>query len=259
MTGRLSDELPRSDARRIGRHRARALMCVVALAHRAHPDWRLVVAANRDEFHARPSAPLDRWTDADDVLAGRDLLSGGSWIGVSEAGRFAVVTNVAGHPRGGGAPSRGALVADYLRCGALPDDDGLDAYGGFSLITIGPVADYRTNQPRPLRHILSSGVHGISNGPLDPPSLRTRAVTMALDTWLSAPQPVGHLLDLLVDETPAPEGERPVFIRDAVYGTRCSTVIAIDHAGDGIIVEQRFHPDGTADGVTRLAFRWPTN
>ena len=84
VTGRLSDELPRSDARRIGRHRARALMCVVALAHRAHPDWRLVVAANRDEFHARPSAPLDRWTDADDVLAGRDLLSGGSWIGVSE-------------------------------------------------------------------------------------------------------------------------------------------------------------------------------
>ena len=89
-------------------------MCVVALALAADPRWPLVVVGNRDEFHARPAAPLARWDDAPHILAGRDLMSGGGWIGVSEEGRFAVLTNVAGHPRGPNAPTRGALVADYL-------------------------------------------------------------------------------------------------------------------------------------------------
>ena len=93
-------------------------MCVVAIALDAHPRWRLVVAGNRDEFHARASAPLARWGDAPHVIGGRDLVSGGGWIGVSEEGRFAVVTNVAGYPRGEGAPSRGAITRPPSRLGA---------------------------------------------------------------------------------------------------------------------------------------------
>lgn len=231
-------------------------MCVVALAFAAHPRWRLVVAGNRDEFHARASAPLARWDDAPHVIGGRDLVSGGSWMGVSEEGRFAVVTNVAGHPRGEGAPSRGALVADYLRDGTLPPDPALAGFGGFSLMTIDANAEFRTNQPDVAHHPLAPGLHGISNGPLDPPWPRTRTLTAALGSWLTAAAPLDDLLRLLGDEESAATGERPVFIRDSVYGTRCSTVIAIDENGAGTIVERRFGPGGVPEGETRLAFTW---
>ncbi|WBH15349.1 NRDE family protein [Sphingomonas radiodurans] len=229
-------------------------MCVVALALAAHPKWQLVVAGNRDEFHTRAAAPLARWTDAPHVLSGRDLVSGGGWIGVSDARRFAVVTNVAGYPRDGDAPSRGALVADYLRDGSLPADDMLGAFGGFSLLTIGDDASFRTNRPAIERRPLAPGLHGIANGPLDPPSPRTRTLTMALAEWIASTRPASAVLDLLADEAPA--GERPVFIRDGVYGTRCSTVIAVDTAGNGMIVERRFGPAGVPDGETRLDFSW---
>lgn len=231
-------------------------MCVVALAWAAHPRWRLVVAGNRDEFHARAALPLDRWDDAPHVIAGRDVVSGGGWIGVSDAGRFAVVTNVAGHPRGEASPSRGALVADFLRDGSVPGDDALPAFGGFSLMTIGPDAAFRTNQPRAEHRPLAPGLHGISNGPLDPPSPRTRTLTAALDAWLTADRPMAALLDLLGDEEPAVTGERPVFIRDPVYGTRCSTVITVDRDGAGTIIERRFGPSGGPDGETKLGFTW---
>ena len=231
-------------------------MCVVALAIAADPRWRLVVAGNRDEFHARPSAPLARWEDAPHVLGGRDLVSGGGWIGVSDRRRFAVVTNVAGYPRGSDAPSRGALVADYLRDGTLPPNHSLDAYGGFSLLTLHDHAAFRTNRPATAHHPLAPGLHGISNGPLDPPWPRTRTLTAALGDWIAADRPIGALLDLLRDEIPAEPGERAVFIRDAVYGTRCSTVVAIDADGAGVIVERRFGPSGVPDGETRLDFTW---
>ncbi len=231
-------------------------MCVVALALDASPEWRLVVAGNRDEFHARASAPLDHWADAPHVIAGRDLVSGGGWIGVSEEGRFAVVTNVAGYPRGETAPSRGALVADYLRDGTLPPDETLGDFGGFSLMTIGTDAAFRTNQPTPDHRPLTSGLHGISNGPLDPPWPRTRTLTAALGDWLSAGEPIETLLDLLADEAPVVPGERGVFIRDRVYGTRCSTVIAIAHDGAGTIIERRFGPSAVTEGERRFTFSW---
>ncbi|QNE33438.1 NRDE family protein [Sphingomonas sp. NBWT7] len=232
-------------------------MCVVALAIDADPRWPLIVVGNRDEFHSRASAPLAWWDDAPGMLAGRDLVSGGTWMGVSSAGRFAVVTNVAGYPRGADAPSRGALVADYLRDGSLPRDETLAAFGGFSLITVGGAATFRTNQPATRIQPLAPGLHGIANGPLDPPSPRTRLLRASLGGWLAAAGPVETLLDLLADETPAVGGERPVFIRDTVYGTRCSTIVAVDAAGCGIMIERRFGPGGAAQGDTRLAFDWP--
>lgn len=232
-------------------------MCVVALAWAASPRWQLVVAGNRDEFHARASAPLARWDDTPHVLGGRDLVSGGGWIGISEQGRFAVVTNVAGFPRGDASPSRGVLVADYLQVGALPDDTALDAFGGFSLMTIGNDAEYRTNRPSHVHQPLAPGLHGISNGPLDPPWPRTRTLTQALGAWLQTGTSPDELLDLLADETVAVTGERPVFIRDAVYGTRCSTVIAIADDGAGVVIERRFAPSGAQEGDTQLAFAWP--
>ena len=115
-------------------------MCVVALALNAHPKWSIILAGNRDEHHARASAPLAQWEGADShIIAGRDLVSGGTWLGVSTTGRLAVVTNI----RTGALPdpdkrSRGDLVADYLRGAPLPPLDALDDYNPFSLLTLGP-------------------------------------------------------------------------------------------------------------------------
>src|SRR5438093_10047665 len=115
-------------------------MCILALAWQAHPRWHLVVAGNRDELHARPSAPLARWDQPEHVIAGRDLKSGGTWLGVSEQGRMAVVTNLRGY--GNPEPdraSRGALVTDVLSGdGRYADPSGakLSDFNPFNLILV---------------------------------------------------------------------------------------------------------------------------
>lgn len=232
-------------------------MCVVAVAWNAHPKWRLVAAGNRDEYHARESTPLDAWNDGSGIIAGRDLVSGGSWMGVSESGRFAVVTNI--RDANGPDPaklSRGALVADWLAQGRLPDD--LDRFSPFNLIvTGGSSADYLSNRPGPLRQSLDSGVHGLSNAIPDEHWPRKDLLMRAMAAWLEiASDHPEQLLDLLCDETTPDRDAQPVFIRSPVYGTRCSTVIALDHSGQGHIIERRFGADGSALGDVKAAFVW---
>lgn len=239
-------------------------MCVAAMAWAAHSRWQLVVAANRDEFHARPTAPLHHWDDG--TIAGRDLEAGGTWLGLNEAGRFALVTNfrLPGFPRPGLA-SRGALVLDWLA--DRPDANGT-ALNPFHVLRVGcSAAGHVSNHPAPAASALEPGLHGVSNGRFDQPWLKTQRLTAALGDWLARgevdPAP---LFTALADETPLPpEGDSegpeapfsPVFIRNPVYGTRCSTVVLIDAAGAGTIIERRFGPDGTASGETTLAFAWP--
>lgn len=232
-------------------------MCVVALAWAAHPKWRLVVAGNRDEYHARASAPLARWSDAPDLLAGRDLVSGGTWMGVSETGRFAVVTNIR-NPEGPdpAKASRGALVSDWLATGELPE--ALDAFNPFNLI----VADrngvqYLANRPQEVRDPLLPGIHGLSNAIADEHWPRKERLNDALAGWLNgaAEQPA-QLLESLADQILPDRDAHPIFIDSPVYGTRCSTVIAIDHEGRGQIIERRFDADGSPTGENRKDFNW---
>ncbi len=232
-------------------------MCVVALAWKAHPRWQLVLIGNRDEFHERPSAPLGPWDDAPHVLAGRDLRSGGSWLGVSEEGRLAVVTNV----RGFGDPqpdraSRGALVSGFLESGALPSG-APDAYNSFNLCLIDQSgARFHTNRPAVRQSTIRPGLHGLSNGTLDEAWPRRDRLMAGLDDWLAGEaaeaSPLLNALrdEALCDDTPA------IFIKDAVYGTRCSSVVLIDRQGKGQIHEHRFWPDGAAAGYTWLMFQW---
>lgn len=231
-------------------------MCVVAMAWKAHPQWTLVLAGNRDEFHARPTAPLGR---RGAVIGGQDLLSGGMWLGVSEAGRFAVVTNVAGGGPDPSRRSRGALVADWLEQGSLPDDP--DAFNPYSLIAGDMRAVERlTNRPAAQRHPLSHGLHSVSNGMGDEPWPRRERLEAGLRCWLEAEgetQAEG-LFGLLMDESAVDaSGQRPVFIRSQDYGTRASSVILIDAAGQGRMMERRFGPEGAPQGQTEIAFRWP--
>jgi uncharacterized protein with NRDE domain len=247
-------------------------MCVLALAWAAHPRWRLVLAGNRDEQHARPAAPLRRWRDPPHVLAGQDLLSGGTWLGVSEQGRLAVVTNLRGFGAPDpAAPSRGVLLRDLLAGeGPYADPAALDVmdFNPLSLITlVAGEAVFWSNRPAPERRALTPGVHGLSNGGLDEPWPKTVRIKALMADWLAgaADRPEALLEGLGEETLPAAlltEGARwpqsPIFIRNPVYGTRSGTVVAIDRDGRGVIVERRFDAAGANTGETALRFTWPS-
>jgi len=243
-------------------------MCIAALAWDAHPRWKLVALANRDEFHARPASPLARWTDQPGLIAGRDLQSGGTWLGVREgdSARFVLVTNhrAEGFPQPD-RPSRGALVTDLLH-GANPQTMPLTAYNPFNLFAASPDALWLlTNHPEQ-RVALPPGLHGLSNGPFAPPWPKTRSLTSALQCWLDTDaEATEPLFTALADETlpPAIPGESgpespfsAVFIRNPLYGTRCSTLVLIDHHGAGTIIERRFDSTGAVSGEAQIDFRW---
>lgn len=242
-------------------------MCVAAVAWNAHPDWLLVCAGNRDEFHARPAAPLCRWPDGSGIIAGTDLTGGGTWLGLTEAGRFALVTNYR-VPEGPqpGCPSRGKLVTDLLT-GSVPRN--MEAMNPFNLVLVeNGTASFLTNFPRLDKRALSPGMHGLSNGGFDVPWPKTREVQAAIEQWMAAgDDDFSSLLDALRNERPGPAPAdpehgpetrfAPVFIRDSVYGTRCSTVIAIGRDGSGRIVERSYSEDGVATGEQAINFTWP--
>ena len=249
-------------------------MCVLALAFEQHPRWRLVAAGNRDELHARPAAPLHRWNEPGHVLAGQDLQSGGTWMGVSEEGRLAVVTNLRGFgPPAVDSPSRGLLLRDLLaREGrfARPSDADLEPFNPFNLIAlVDGELWFASNRPAVDRRALPAGLYGLSNGPLDAPWPKTERLKAHLGDWIAAGTAAPEaLLETLRDHEPpavqagppsdAPEPpQTPIFVRNPVYGTRCSTVVAIGHDGHGVIVERRYDSEGRMSGETSLGFTWP--
>lgn len=229
-------------------------MCVAAIAWHAHPRWRLVAIANRDEYHARAAAPLSLWENG--ILAGRDLEAGGTWLGVAKD-RFALVTNrrAAGYPQPGMA-SRGALVTGWL----LGEDAGdVAAMNPFNLFTAGPEgATLSTNFPAPEKRPLAPGIHSLSNGGLDEHWHKEARFEAALREWLSSKSELDALFEPLTDLTPDPaqpsEFLTAPFVLNPGYGTRCSTVVAVDHAGRGQIIERRFDPAGSVTSETSLAF-----
>ena len=250
-------------------------MCLIAFAWNVHPRWRLVLVGNRDEFHARPSAGLARWEDAP-IIAGRDLRAGGTWLGVTPAGRCAVVTNVRAPQVVPGTRSRGALARDYLAGTDSADAhaakllDEAATYGAFNLLLFDADSAWLVgNHPRPHRRPLDAGVHALSNAALDTPWPKVCALDAHLRAWLAAGgvDPL-TLLELLRDEHVAADAElpdtgigiererwlAPAFVRGREYGTRASTVVAIAHDGRGLIVEHRFAADGMVDGHTCVEF-----
>ncbi|MBK6601151.1 MAG: NRDE family protein [Betaproteobacteria bacterium] len=250
-------------------------MCLALVALRTHPHYPLVVAANRDEFHRRPAAAAGWWPEG--WLAGRDLQAGGTWLGVTPAGRWALVTNVREpgrhDPR---APSRGTLVPRFLAhdgdaaSGVAAAVDSAAAGNGFNLIGgVGATAVWGSNRaPEP--RTLVPGIHGLSNAQLDTPWPKLRRSTAAVQQWCaSGDDSLDTLLALLDDRERAPNDELPAtgipvewerrlsapFIVGDDYGTRCSTVFALDHDRTLEFVERSFATDGTPTGDVRLRFR----
>lgn len=242
-------------------------MCIAVVAYNAHPRWRLVLAANRDEYHARPAASLARWDDGSGIIAGRDLVSGGTWAGLAP-GRLVLVTNyrVPGYPEPH-RPSRGALVTALLT-GADPETADLAPYNPCNLFVATPdVLWFLGNHPQTRRLRLAPGLHGLSNGDFARPWAKTRQLEADVARWLAGPaDDTQALFAALAAETPRSVQSRwdphageveprlsPVFIRDASYGTRCSTVLMLDAEGKGVITERGFAPDGSVSGEVSLA------
>lgn len=259
-------------------------MCLLVLAWNTHPRYRLLVAANRDEYHDRPSAPLGPWPAPAEVLAGQDLRAGGTWVGIDRRRRFGIVTNFRDLVRAPvHAPSRGGLIPRYLAAAASPGDylatleHEAGSYGGFNLLLAdGDSLWYGSNRGVPFARALSSGIHGLSNERLDTPWPKLRRVRQGFEDWLRGGGSVddGKLFTLLADRAPATaaeglmsgvsaEWERILsspFVLHQTYGTRSTTLVAIEPSGACYLAERRFDPSGACSGQSEYRLRpgeWP--
>jgi uncharacterized protein with NRDE domain len=250
-------------------------MCLILFAHRVHPAYRLVVAANRDEWFERPTAPAGFWADASEVFAGRDLEHHGTWLGVTTTGRFSAITNFRdpGNHRPD-APSRGRLVSDFLRSSSTPVAylerlrPRAAAYNGFSLL-VGDADSlyYFSNREGEIRG-LQPGVYGLSNHLLDVPWPKVRLGKTRLAGHLDDGVDPDGLLALLSDTGVAADEELPrtgvplewerslsaLRILAEGYGTRSSTALLIGADGEVCFVERSFDQRGQALATVRERF-----
>jgi uncharacterized protein with NRDE domain len=268
-------------------------MCLLVLAWRAHPRYRLIVAANRDEYHARPTAPMAVWQDAPDILAGRDLSAQGTWLAVERQRRFGIITNFRDvQARRPDAPSRGGLIPAWLHQATAPErflaqlEPEAQRYAGFNLLL--QHADslyYASNRAPTFSRALAPGVYGLSNLLLDTPWPKLTRVRAEFERWLAEqsaadpstpPEAAGErLFAMLADRTrslpDARAGARPLppewvevlsspFVVHPLFGTRCSTLAIIGYDGALYIRERRFDASGAMSGESswNLAPReWP--
>jgi uncharacterized protein with NRDE domain len=213
-------------------------MCLILVAWRVHPQYPLVVAANRDEFHSRPASRAAFWDDKPDVLAGRDLQARGTWMGVSRGGRFAAVTNYRGGTEPGAAESRGALVTRYL--------DGVDvprlaerkaAYSGFNLLAAdGADLWWLSNRDGAPRR-LGPGWYGLGNLLLDSPEVEDHKAR-----FRASPPSLEPLFETLA----------PARIVDERYGTRCASVLL--QGAETRFAERAFDSKGIEEATLRYEF-----
>ena len=238
-------------------------MCLVAVAYQASSRYALILAANRDERHSRPSAAADWWTDRATVLGGRDLSAGGSWLAVSRAGRLAAVTNFADPAREPAARSRGRLVADFV----AGQDSLVDfsrrlqleqsSYAGFNLLLFdGTELKYLSNraEPRPL----ARGVHSVSNQHLDADWPKLGLAVACVEQVLELEDPTEALLEFLSTRVPADDPaahyRSSPFVAGDEYGTRASSVILIEHTGRVKFAERGFDAAGRATSTRRFEY-----
>lgn len=250
-------------------------MCLVVVMWRAHPLYPCVIAANRDEFHARPARAAQWWPDQPRILAGRDLTAGGTWLGITRGARFAALTNY----RGAGnhrtdAPSRGALVASILESNAPTAQALADlgrvgpAYNGFNVIFSDGQSLGIYESVRGVGRELAPGVYGLSNHLLDTPWPKVENAKNRLQIALEEITDTAAVLALLRDDLPAADGELPstgvslewerllssAFVRSPEYGTRCSTIIRLDRHGQACFDEWTWSSEGAQTDRVSLLF-----
>jgi len=249
-------------------------MCIALIAHQTHPVHPLIIAANRDEFHARPTAAAHWWPEG--VLAGQDLVAGGTWFGVHRSGRLALLTNYRdGAARDPAARSRGELVVTALTNPRPPQRmmsellSSGDVYQGYSLIAGRPGELYCTSNRNWLVRRLADGVSGLSNHFLDSPWPKVERAKERLREAVREPAIEPEVLfGLLRDKTQAADHELPdtgigiererllssPFIVGENYGTRSSTVLLMDREGGVTFIERTYDTRGEPVSDVRHAF-----
>lgn len=237
-------------------------MCLIVFANNVHPKYKLIFAANRDEFYARPSEQAEFWEDHPELLAGKDLQAGGTWMGITKQGRFAAITNYRDLKNiKNDAPSRGNLTLDYLLRTISPEDyyenlkPTLNDYNGFNLL-LGDADNlyYFSNKTDGIQK-LSPGIHGISNAILNTSWPKVEKAKQKLESLIK--QDDVHpfeVIDILKNTTIAKDEDLPdtgvglelermlssIFIKSEKYGTRCSSVILVDNENNVQFVEKFF-------------------
>ena len=242
-------------------------MCLLILAYHCRSDYPLIIAANRDEFFDRPTQPLDFWPEQKDILAGRDLQAGGTWMGLHRSGRLAAITNFRAPDRlRPDAPSRGHLVSDFIggdeETGSYLDKLNRKSrdYNGFNLIAGRMEALFYFGSRGPAPRPLKAGIHGLSNHLLNTPWPKVVRAKQAMASIVeqSVPPDPENLLAFLQDRHQPPDRElphtgvtlewerllAPVFIQSPVYGTRSSSVLMMAADGRTRFVERTFDSDG---------------
>jgi len=269
-------------------------MCLILFAHEAHPGYRLILAANRDEHFSRATAPARFWEDAPALLGGRDLDKGGTWLGITRSGRFAALTNYRGASPPADGRSRGAIVTDFLHADVPPEAfivalaANAGQYAGFSLLA----GDrnglrYYSNHDAaaPSGRGLDPGVHGLSNHLLNTPWPKVERGRQALAASLAQPAEAREqaLLQALRDRVPPPDEALPpgsasfapddaspparaplaferalaapfIHAPERDYGTRCSTLVTVGHDGAVTFVERTWDRSAQATGTVRHHF-----
>jgi uncharacterized protein with NRDE domain len=251
-------------------------MCLILFAHGAHPDYPLVIAANRDEYYARPTAQAAFWQDQPQILAGRDLDGMGTWLGVTRAGRFAALTNFRdSRERKTDAPTRGRLVSGFLTTSQAPRDYLQEVarlaprYNGFNLLAGDPDGVFYFSSRAGAVEQVPPGVHGLSNHLLDTPWPKVARGKQRLRAALDEGPSPEALLDLLHDREPAAQGElphtgvgaemerllSPALIVSPHYGTRASTAVLFGGDGSLSFSERTILPGGEDGPTVSLRFR----
>jgi uncharacterized protein with NRDE domain len=241
-------------------------MCVIFFAFKQHSEYPLVLLANRDEFYDRPTAAAHIWQDFPDIFAGKDLVHGGTWLGITKTGRFAAVTNYRDPLAPAGKFSRGDLVSDFLKSRETVDDylskiqNRAADFSGFNLL-VGEISTqtqtvgYYSNRADKIK-ILAPGIYGLSNHLLDT-SWRKVAKGKAelTEILLNGKFEKEKMIEILADRTLAPDADLPqtgigferekllsaIFIETPVYGTRSSSLVLVNKSFEISLEEKVFH------------------
>ncbi len=247
-------------------------MCLILFAVEPSPEVALVVAANRDEDHARPTQPAHAWLPPSTIFGGRDERSGGTWLAVAPGGRLAAVTNVRAPGARREGRSRGALPVRFADTKMTADvfvrglEADLPSFPAFNLLLADPNEGvfFWSDEGGPARRI-EPGIHGLSNARLDVPWPKVVRGRQALSNALSLRREamVDRLFEVLADEARADDTElpstgvpieierllAPAFIRGPMYGTRCSTVVVVERSGRVHFQERSFGAEGVLTGT----------
>ncbi|MCP3875066.1 MAG: NRDE family protein [Desulfobacteraceae bacterium] len=245
-------------------------MCLIFFGYKVSKKYPLILAANRDEFYQRPTAPMHFWKDKPFLLAGKDLEQGGTWFGVHRNGKFAALTNFR-DPSSmmPNAPSRGEIIVDFLETKTSVERwannflKGAEAYNGFNLIFGNKDTIYWLSNLKKSIEKISSGIHGLSNKFLNTPWPKIETGKIAFKKAINEDATPTSLLDILKDQSRPDdkllphtgvglEWERilsPLFIQSDIYGTRSSTVMLVDHGGNIDITERTYSPKDKTDYI----------